>query len=86
MHLDIKYSVWDRIEIPKDQEEKIEKTLKDNPNVTPGEIYSILGDVETKTLYETAEFLTPYENLDNSTMEIVEGDEIIIDNKNNEKL
>jgi len=75
MHIDYKCTVWRRIHIPDDKNDKgyiLEKLKKGTE--------PLLTDAEYETLYDTSEELTVKENGGSSTIELFDEDELIFKN------
>jgi len=75
MYLDYKCTVWRRIHIPDDKNDKgyiLEKLKKGTE--------PLLTDAEYETLYDTSEELTVEENGGSSTIELFDWDELIFKN------
>jgi len=70
MYVDIKYTVWDRVQVGhKERANILNKAQRGNVH-SPEDIYNILTDPETNYMAETAEFILPDENKNQSTIEI----------------
>ena len=75
MYLDYKCTIWRRIHIPDDKNDKgyiLEKLKKGTE--------PLLTDAEYETLYDTSEELTVEENGGSSTIELFDWDELIFKN------
>lgn len=70
MYVDIKYTVWDRVQVNHKERAKLLNIAQRGNIQSPDDIYEALTDPETNYMAETAEFIPPDENKDQSTIEI----------------
>lgn len=80
MRIDFKVSVWESVNIPKEIEEEVKKAMKLGNIETQEDLIEFIelknyGDkIETKTMFETKEYLTPQDNDNQATVELYEND------------
>jgi len=75
MYLDYKCTVWRRIHIPDDKNDKGYILEKLKQGAEP-----LFTDAEYETLYDTSEDMTVEENGGSSTIEPFDGDELLFKN------
>ncbi len=75
MYLDYKCTVWRRIHIPDDKNDKEYILYKLKQGAEP-----LFTDAEYETLYDTSEDMTVDENGGSSTIELFNGDELLFKN------
>ena len=75
MYLDYKCTVWRRIHIPDDKNDKGYILEKLKQGAEP-----LFTDAEYETLYDTSEDMTVEENGGSSTIELFDGDELLFKN------
>jgi len=75
MYLDYKCTVWRRIHIPDDKNDKDYILEKLKQGAEP-----LFTDAEYETLYDTSEDMTVEENGGSSTIELFDGDELLFKN------
>lgn len=88
MHIDFKVTMWERIYIPKGQEEKIKELVKKGYITNGDDLYQWFVDNDeeqgqnlvTETLYDTSKHLTPEENDGENTIEAFLDNKIIYEN------
>ena len=88
MHIDFKVTMWERIYIPKGQEEKVKELVKKGYITNGDDLYQWFVDNDeeqgqnlvTETLYDTSKNLTPEENDGENTIEAFLDNKIIYEN------
>ena len=77
MYIDFKVTMWKRIYVPKDKEDKVKELIKKGYITDGDDLYQWFTDnfetgtqdIVNETLYDTAEQMTPEENNGSSTIE-----------------
>lgn len=88
MYIDFKVTMWERIYVPKDQEQKVKELVKKGHITNGDDVYQWFADNDeeqvqnlvNETLYDTSEQMTPEENGGSSTLEAFIDGKIIYQN------
>lgn len=74
MHIDFKVTCWERVEIPKEHEEKVKQALKEGKINSANDVFNLDYDMslDCDMLLDTSEQLSIEENGGYSTVEVWE--------------
>jgi len=75
MHVDIKYTMWQRLYLNEEQEEKISKMIEENHPDIEGELLDLIGGWED--IDDSYEWMTPTQNFGCSTVELFKKDGLV---------
>ena len=72
MQVDFKISVWERVEVPEEKKEMVLKALKNGEVSTANELLELIDDATYfGKMDDTEEDLTPADNNDNPTIDVL---------------
>ena len=75
MYVDFKVSVWERMKIPPEEEERVKKLIQEKEISSQYDVEKAClnpSGIEYETLYDTEEYILPIENDGQSTVEVIE--------------
>jgi hypothetical protein len=85
IHIDQKYTIWERFSIEDENKEALESFLKENPQASSFDIYDWAHkeglDPHCEMLTDTQEALEPQDNGGETTLEIIQHAKTIHSNK-----
>lgn len=78
MYVDFKITTWERIIIPSEAENEVQKLIKTGMITTGSDLADYLNGCDTIILTESEEYMTPVDNDNCSTIELYDEEGVLL--------